>query len=77
MSSHTAYAGQLRRIDALLRSRFPNLVTRIYEVKPEQFVLVFDAVLQDAATIADEFNRSIRFLTVAATLSNTPPGTYL
>ena len=77
MNSDTSYAGQVRRIDALLRSRFPNLFTHIYEVEPNQFVIVFDAVLQDAATIADEFDRSIRFLTVAATLSNTSPETYL
>ena len=77
MNSDTSYAGQVRRIDALLRSRFPNLFTHIYEVEPNQFVIVFDAVLQDAATIADEFDRSIRFLTVAVTLSNTSPETYL
>ena len=77
MSSNTSYAGQARRIDALLRSRFPNLVTRIYEVESDRFVIVFDAALQDAPAIAEEFDRSIRFLHVAATLSNTPPETYL
>lgn len=77
MKSSTSYAGQVRRIDALLRSRFPNLVTRIYEVKPDQFVIVFDAALQDVAATAEEFDHSIRFMTVAATLSNTPSETYL
>ena len=77
MNSNTSYAGQVRRMDALLRSRFPNLVTRIYEVGSDQFVIVFDTALQDAAAIADEFDRSIRFMTVAATLSNSPPETYL
>ena len=77
MKSSTSYAGQVQRIDALLRSRFPNLITRIYEVEPDRFVIVFDATLQDATTISEEFDQSIRFLTVAVTLSNTPPETYL
>ena len=77
MNSNTSYAGYVRRIDSLLRSRFPDLVTRIYEVRLNRFVIVFDAALQDADTIAEEFDRSIRFVTVAATLSNTPPETYL
>ena len=77
MKSNTSHAGQVRRMDVILRSRFPNLVTRIYEVGSDQFVIVFDTALQDAAAIADEFDRSIRFMTVGATLSNTPPETYL
>ena len=77
MIRNYSYEGYVRRIDILLRSRFPNLVTRIYEIKCNDFVIVFDAVLQDAATIANEFNSSIRFLTVPVTVSNKPPDTYL
>ena len=77
MKSNTSHAGQVRRMDVILRSRFPNLVTRIYEAGSDQFVIVFDTALQDAAAIADEFDHSIRFMTVGATLSNTPPETYL
>ena len=60
-----------------MRSRFPNLITTIYEIKCNEFVIVFNAALQDATAIANEFNSSIRFLTVSVTLSNTPPDTYL
>ena len=77
MSSNTSYEGYVQRIDILLRSHFPDLITRIYEIKCNEYVIVFDSALQDATTIANEFDKSIRFLTVSVTLSNTPPDTYL
>ena len=77
MNAITSYAGYVRRIDALLRSTYPNLVTRIYEVETDRFVITFDSAFEDASAIAEEFDNSIRFLTVAVTLSNTPPVKYL
>ena len=43
-----SFAGQVRRIDAMLRSRFPNLHTRIFEVGIHQFEIIFDTELQNA-----------------------------
>lgn len=68
-----SFAGQVRRIDAMLRSRFPNLHTRIFEVATHQFEIVFDTELQNAAEISEEFDNSIRFMTVPVTLSNQIP----
>ena len=67
------YAGEVRRVDALLRSKYPNLSTRIFEIKSRHFVIVFDAESQCADAISHEFNNSIRFMTVPDTLSNTIP----
>ena len=72
-----SYKGFVQRIDILLRSRFPNLITRIYEVESNEFVVVFDAALQDATAITNEFNRSICFAMVPVTLSNSTPDTHL
>ncbi len=44
-------AGWARRADVRLRALYPNLITRIFEVRPAEFVLVFDSALQDAAAI--------------------------
>ena len=77
MNAAVSHAGYVKRIDALLRARFPNLVTRIFEVRHNTFEIVFDRDLQDASDIANEFDYTIRFVTVGVTLSNTPPYTYL
>jgi hypothetical protein len=77
MEASTPHVGEIQRVDALLRARFPNLVTRIFEVELQRFVIAFDAALQDADAIAKEFDESICFAHVAATLSNTPPATIL
>ncbi len=71
------YEGQVRRIDALLRARFPHLVTDIYEVRPNEFTVVIPAEVQDVDEIAEEFDRSIRFVAVAVELSNSIPASFL
>ena len=71
------YEGQARRIDANLRSRFPHLVTDIYEVKPSHFVIVMPAETQRFHEIVEEFDRSIRLLHVAVSLSNAVPDTFV
>lgn len=73
MSHEFSFAGQVRRIDASLRSRFPNLHTQIFEVEANQFEIVFDAGLQNADEISDEFHNSIRFMTVPVTLTSQVP----
>lgn len=75
--SERKFEAQTRRIDALLRSRFPHLVTDIYEVKPNEFVIVVSAETQVVDEIAEEFQRSIRFAHVAVTLSNSVPSSFV
>ena len=72
-----SFPGQVRRIDAMLRSRFPNLRTRIFEVRDHAFVIVFDSELQISDEISEEFHDSIRFITVPVTLSNHIPQSYI
>ena len=72
-----SFAGQVRRIDAMLRSRFPNLHTRIFEVGIHQFAIVFGSELQTADEISEEFHSSVRFMTVPVTLSNQVPQSYI
>ena len=67
---------QVRRIDALLRSRFPYLVTDIYEVNPNEFVIVVPTETQIVDEIEEEFDNSIRFLLVPVTLSNSIPSSF-
>ena len=77
MNALSPHHGFVRRIDALLRYRFPLLVTTIYEVKQNRFEIVFDSEIQDAAVIATEFDESIRFMTVDVELSNNKPKEYI
>ena len=77
MNALSPHHGFVRRIDALLRHRFPLLVTTIYEVKQNRFEIVFDSEIQDAAAIATEFDESIRFMTVDVELSNDKPKEYI
>jgi hypothetical protein len=67
----------LRRTDVALRARYPNLVTRLFEVVPHQFQIVFDKSLQDADAIREEFANRIRPITLFANVSNVIPDQFL
>jgi hypothetical protein len=60
-------AGWVRRADVSLRAAYPNLMTRIFEVAPHNFVIVFDKALQDASAINFE---EIRPIGLPARISN-------
>ena len=77
MNQTISRSGYVRRIDALLRARYPQLITRIFEVKKDQFQIVFDRDLMDSKSISDEFNESILFMTVYAEVTNTLPSSYI
>ena len=68
-----AYAGQGRRIDALLRARFPYLVTETYETRPGRFVIVVPRGIDQVERMSAAFAESIRYVTVPVSLSNTRP----
>jgi hypothetical protein len=67
-------AGWIRRADVSLRIHYPNLVTRIFEIAPHQFVIVFDKSLQDATEIDFE---EIRPITLRAGISNDAPTVFI
>ena len=71
------YDAQARRVDVILRARFPNLNTRIFEIRPHVYQIVFDKNQQDAAAISQEFDQKIRFATLHVSLSNTLPHEYV
>ena len=53
------YHGWIRRIDVSLRTHYPNLVTRIFEIAPSQYAIVFDKELRDADSIRSFFDTNI------------------
>jgi len=67
-------AAWIRRTDVSLRTHYPNLITRIFEIAPHQFLIVFDKSLQDAAQIDFE---QIRFVTLQAKISNEIPVNFI
>ena len=69
--------GQVKRIDALLRARFPYLLTDIYETRTNHFVIVIAPEIERVEKIAKEFDNSIRFLTVPVILANSRPETFI
>ena len=77
MNSVNSNSGKIRRIDAHLRSKYPHLRTRIFEVTVNEFQIQFDPTIQDALVISEDFDHSIRFIGVAATLTNDIPLTFL
>jgi hypothetical protein len=66
-------AGWARRADVHLRAKYPNLITRIFEVTPDAFVIAFDHALQDENSI--DVNE-IRPVTLRLTLANEIPAAY-
>ena len=77
MIAANSYSGTIQRIDARLRSKYPHLATRIFEVNVNEFRIQFDPTIQDALAISENFDHSIRFVGVAATLTNDTPLTFL
>ena len=77
MNSANSYSGQIQRIDARLRSKYPYLRTRIFEVRVNDFQIHFDPAIQDALDISNDFDQFIRYIGVAATLTNDIPLTFL
>lgn len=63
----------VRRTDVMLRARFPHLTTRIFQVSGSGYVIVFPQQEQNAKEIAEEFDQSIRPVTVPVSLSNAVP----
>ncbi|WP_206240459.1 hypothetical protein [Novosphingobium terrae] len=68
--------GYVRRVDVILRSHYPNLTTRIFELERSRFVIQFPASQQDARAISDYFDHSIRYITLQVTVTNEVPTAY-
>jgi hypothetical protein len=67
-------SGWARRADLRLRADYPHLRTRIFEIAPDRFTIVFDESVQKAEDLnVDE----IRPITLPLTVSNKVPDTFL
>lgn len=53
----------VRRDDLRLRSVYPSLKTRIFEVEPENFLIYVQNPFGDRDALCEEFDNSIRFIT--------------
>jgi hypothetical protein len=71
------YAGQTRRIDLYLRTKYPLLTTRIFKISPVEFEIYVGNYFNDIEVFAEEFNKSIKFVTVPVKAVNKIPSEYL
>lgn len=53
----------VRRDDLRLRSRYPSLKTKIFEIEAERFLIYVQNPFDDRDALCEEFNNSIRFIT--------------
>ncbi len=67
----------VRRTDVMLRATYPQLQTRIFEVGPFTYRIVFDRAALDASQIQREFGEKIRPVTLRVDVSNDVPVQYV
>ena len=77
ISTFPSQAAAVRRTDVRLRSTYPQLQTRIFEIGPHVYRIVFDKAALDAEAIRAEFDISIRPITLRVDVSNDVPPQYL
>lgn len=66
-----------RRTDVMLRSLYPHLSTRIFEVESHRYLIVFDREQLDATSVAEHFDHHVRPVSVWLEISNQEPTVYL
>lgn len=67
----------VRRTDVMLRATYPQLKTRIFEIAPFAYRIVFARSILNADQIRSEFDESIRPVTLQIELSNDTPSHFL
>src|SRR5258707_9052629 len=70
-------AAAVRRTDVMLRAAYPHLLTRIFQVAPFGYRIVFDKTVLNADQIRSEFNERIRSITLQVDVSNDVPSNFL
>lgn len=71
------YSGQTRRIDLILRTKYPQIRTRIYKIANFDFKIYVGDYFPDFAGFSKEFDNSIRFITVPTRVVNRLPEQYI
>ena len=77
VSTFPSQAAAVRRTDVRLRSVYPQLQTRIFEISSHVYRIVFDKAALDAEAVQAEFDRSIRPVTLQVDVSNDVPPRYV
>lgn len=67
----------VRRTDVALRAAYPQLRTRIFQIAPFAYRIVFDEAVLRAETIRDDFEANIRPVTLQVQISNDIPANFL
>jgi hypothetical protein len=67
----------VRRTDVALRAAYPQLQTRIFQIGPFAYRIVFDEAVLRFDAISDEFENNIRPLTLQVGTSNEMPPNFL
>lgn len=67
----------LKLTDLRLRARYPWLKTRLFQISEHSYQIFVPYEQLDIATIAEEFNKKIRFFTSPVQLTNKIPQNYL
>lgn len=67
----------VRRVDVALRAAYPQLVTRIFQITPFAYSIVFDRSVLDATQIRNDFQANIRPVTLQVDVSNAVPRNFL
>ena len=67
----------MRRTDVVLRAAYPQLQTRIFQIGPFAYRIVFDEAVLRADAIRDEFESHIRPITLQVEVSNDLPANFL
>lgn len=71
-----ANEGDALKSDLTLRSEYPHLETRIFQIGSDQHIIYFDRELLDATSVAARFDQEIRPITAMVSISNTLPDNY-
>lgn len=67
----------VRRDDLILRAKYPSLVTRIFEISYEKFVIFVENPFIPKEELSNEFNYSIRMIVSPVTLTFEIPSDYI
>lgn len=67
----------VRRDDLNLRAKYPSLVTRIFEISYEKFVIFVENPFIPKEELSNEFNHSIRMVVSPVTLTFEMPSDYI
>ena len=70
------YSGWCKRIDLSLRSKYPHLQTRIFKINNNSYSIYVVGSLENFEDFVQDFEKSIKFMTVPVQVVNITPKNY-